>query len=230
MLRGFKPQNSRPACGRDHRGTLGGGGSQPNPLPGPFRPLPPSHPHFEYVPRPGLFLKPTDALVLPWSVPLGCFWGHRTPPTSQGGRGRSQGGEKPMGTTAYGGKGSKGRAANGDRPVGAASCRRDHHTMASCQNPPSQSKIRRARSEGMVLVGAWGVGRHEGIRGASTTPAPSCSSLGCGGLGAHTWQTQSNNTVKGFRPSPALLHRETGPSAPVLDRQKLIEEELICGV
>ena len=40
-----------------------------------------------------------------------------------------------MGTTAYGGKGSKGRAANGDRPVGAASCRRDHHTMASCQNP-----------------------------------------------------------------------------------------------
>ena len=51
-------------------------------------------------------------------------------------RGRSKGGEKLMGTTAYGGKGSKGRAANGDRPVGAASCRRDHHTMASCQNPP----------------------------------------------------------------------------------------------
>ena len=56
----------------------------------------------------------------------------------QGGRGRSKGGEKLMGTTAYGGKGSKGRAANGDRPVGAASCRRDHHTMASCQNPPLQ--------------------------------------------------------------------------------------------
>ena len=54
----------------------------------------------------------------------------------QGGRGRSKAGEKLMGTTAYGGKGSKGRAANGDRPVGAASCRRDHHTMASCQNPP----------------------------------------------------------------------------------------------
>ena len=54
----------------------------------------------------------------------------------QGGRGRSKGGEKLMGTTAYGGKGSKGRAANGDRPVGAASCRRDHHTMASCQSPP----------------------------------------------------------------------------------------------
>ena len=56
----------------------------------------------------------------------------------QGGRGRSKGGEKLMGTTAYGGKGSKGRAANGDRPVGAASCRRDHHTMASCQNPPPE--------------------------------------------------------------------------------------------
>ena len=54
----------------------------------------------------------------------------------QGARGRSKGGERPMGTPAYGGKGSKGRAANGDRPVGAASCRRDHHTMASCQIPP----------------------------------------------------------------------------------------------
>ena len=66
----------------------------------------------------------------------------------QGGRGRSKGGEKLMGTTAYGGKGSKGRAANGDRPVGAASCRRDHHTMASCQNPhaatcPSQNRNRK---------------------------------------------------------------------------------------
>ena len=59
----------------------------------------------------------------------------------QGGRGRSKGGEKLMGTTAYGGKGSKGRAANGDRPVGAASCRRDHHTMASCQNPPPPKKL-----------------------------------------------------------------------------------------
>ena len=58
----------------------------------------------------------------------------------QGGRGRSKGGEKLMGTTAYGGKGSKGRAANGDRPVGAASCRRDHHTMASCQNPPLRNR------------------------------------------------------------------------------------------
>ena len=59
-----------------------------------------------------------------------------------GGRGRSKGGEKPMGTTAWGGKGSKGRAANGDRPVGAAGCRRDHHTMASCQNPPVITKQR----------------------------------------------------------------------------------------
>ena len=57
----------------------------------------------------------------------------------QGGRGRSKGGERPMGTTAYGGKGSKGKAANGDRPVGAASCKREQHTMASCQNPHSLS-------------------------------------------------------------------------------------------
>ena len=34
-----------------------------------------------------------------------------------------QGGERPMGTTAHGGKGSKGREANGDRPIGTASCR-----------------------------------------------------------------------------------------------------------
>ena len=27
------------------------------------------------------------------------------------------------------------RAANGDQPVGATSCRREQHTMASCQNP-----------------------------------------------------------------------------------------------
>ena len=59
----------------------------------------------------------------------------------QGGRERSKGGEKLMGTTAYGGKGSKGRAANGDRPVGAASCRGDHHTMASSQTPPLPSPL-----------------------------------------------------------------------------------------
>ena len=73
----------------------------------------------------------------------------------QGGRGRSKGGEKPMGTTAYGGKGSKGRAANGDRPVGAASCRREHHTMASCQNPPLRGLtefVRLLHSSGAVLV------------------------------------------------------------------------------
>ena len=74
------------------------------------------------------------------SVPDAMIASPQPPPPpqtkGQGGRGRSKGGEKLMGTTAYGGKGSKGRAANGDRPVGAASCRRDHHTMASCQNPP----------------------------------------------------------------------------------------------
>ena len=68
----------------------------------------------------------------------------------QGGRVRTKGGEKLMGTTAYGGKGSKGRAANGDRPVGAASCRRDHDTMESCQNPrlAVTSSIRRLRIAG----------------------------------------------------------------------------------
>ena len=47
-----------------------------------------------------------------------------------------------MGTTANGGKRSKGRAANGDQPIGAASCRRDHHTMASCQNPNTHHETR----------------------------------------------------------------------------------------
>ena len=70
----------------------------------------------------------------------------------QGGRGRSKGGEKLMGTTAYGGKGSKGRAANGDRPVGAASCRRDHHTMATCQNPPPPSPVHRQHTLGNVKL------------------------------------------------------------------------------
>ena len=42
---------------------------------------------------------------------------------------------KGAGTPLQSKEGSKGRAANGDRPVGAASCRRDRHTMASCQNP-----------------------------------------------------------------------------------------------
>ena len=74
----------------------------------------------------------------------------------QGGRGRSKGGEKPMGTTAYGGKGSKGRAANGDRPVGAASCKRDHHTMASCQNPPLGMSQGGERPRGTTAHGGKG--------------------------------------------------------------------------
>ena len=44
--------------------------------------------------------------------------GSREGRIGRGGRGRSQGGERPMGTTADGEKGSKGRAADGDRPVG----------------------------------------------------------------------------------------------------------------
>ena len=43
--RGSAPQNSRPAFGGDHRGTLGDRGSQPNPPPPPppLRPPPPSN-------------------------------------------------------------------------------------------------------------------------------------------------------------------------------------------
>ena len=47
----------------------------------------------------------------------------------QGGRGRTQGGERPMGTTAYGGKRSKGRAVNGGRPMGAASYGREQPAL-----------------------------------------------------------------------------------------------------
>ena len=45
------------------------------------------------------------------------------------------------------GLGSKGRAAYGDRPIGAASCRRDHHTRASCQNPPPTPRGLGSRNE-----------------------------------------------------------------------------------
>ena len=93
----------------------------------------------------------------------------------QGGRGRSKGGEKLMGTTAYGGKGSKGRAANGDRPVGAASCRRDHHTMASCQNPPpgcpaADRLTRRPPRFGSTGGGGGRGGGGGGGGGGATTP------------------------------------------------------------
>ena len=43
-----------------------------------------------------------------------------------------------MGTTAYGGKGSKGSEW---RPVGTASCRREQHTMATCQNPVGEGYV-----------------------------------------------------------------------------------------
>ena len=60
----------------------------------------------------------------------------------QGGRGRTQGGERPMGATAYGGKGSKGRAVGRDRPIGAVSCT-PKHTMASCQTSSTATIWRR---------------------------------------------------------------------------------------
>ena len=49
----------------------------------------------------------------------------------QAGRGRAQGGDRPMGAAAYGGKGFKGRAAvSGERPMGASSCRQQHDEVS----------------------------------------------------------------------------------------------------
>ena len=104
----------------------------------------------------------------------------------QGGRGRSKGGEKPMGTTAYGGKGSKGRAANGDRPVGAASCRRDHHTMASCQSHHVVYREQRVRvhegTDGIPIEGGtqtrWGSGGGWGWRPACHAKGTEKAKLG----------------------------------------------------
>ena len=59
----------------------------------------------------------------------------------QRGRGRTQGGERPMGTAADGGKGSEGRAADGDRPIGVARYRREQYTKATCQTPPPGPRI-----------------------------------------------------------------------------------------
>ena len=51
-------------------------------------------------------------------------------------RARAQGGERPMGTAAYGGKGFEGRAAeSGERRIGAESCRQQHN-LVSCHPPP----------------------------------------------------------------------------------------------
>ena len=100
----------------------------------------------------------------------------------QGGRGRSQGGEKPMGTTADGGKGSKGRAANGDRPIGAASCRRDHHTQGVMPNPlppPLSVSLWLCRS-----LSCW-----SSLRPPPYPPQPPCPSLppSCCICALHTW-------------------------------------------
>ena len=60
--------------------------------------------------------------------------GSREGKSGQGGRGRTRGGERPMGTTADGGKWSKGRAANGDRPIAADknNTRRRHAKPPRC--------------------------------------------------------------------------------------------------
>ena len=72
--------------------------------------------------------------------------GSREGRLGQGGRGRSEGGERPMGTTAYGGKGSKGRAVNGDRPAGATSYRREEH-HGVMPNPPNLRETHREAAE-----------------------------------------------------------------------------------
>ena len=128
----------------------------------------------------------------------------------QGGRGRSKGGEKLMGTTAYGGKGSKGRAVNGDRPVGAASCRRDHHTMASCQNPPPRAERGTPLSE-----------QHEVLflrllegRGTGGQPAGS-PAREAGGQGDPSQPSANRRpTAAGKRPLQAISPGLSTPSKP----------------
>ena len=72
----------------------------------------------------------------------------------QGGRERAQGGERPMGTSAYGRKGCKGRAAVIlERRIGAASCTQQHHQV-SCQNPTASP------SPSVAPMSFAGGGRH----------------------------------------------------------------------
>ena len=60
-----------------------------------------------------------------------------------------RGGERPMGTTADGGKGSRGRAANGNHPKGAARCR-PQHTKGVIPTPPLPSRILRDNGPGVI--------------------------------------------------------------------------------
>ena len=122
-----------------------------------------------------------------------------------------------MGTTTYGGKGSKGRAANGDRPVGAASCRREQHTMGSCQPPPhaSAGMLLTTTSVGNVTQG-YGVLGHQvlPIGGAKHTQTfcqlcrvfPACvvcqGGGGWGELGRHF-----STIGEGSRPHSVWDHR-----------------------
>ena len=55
-----------------------------------------------------------------------------------------------------------------DRPVGAASCRRDLHTMASCQNPPPTSPV---SPSGVSVTGAQKGGAGPG-KGLKRSPPP----------------------------------------------------------
>ena len=73
----------------------------------------------------------------------------------QGGRGRAQGGERPMGAAACWGEGFKGRAAvSGDQPIGAGRCRQQH-TQMSCQPPLPPSLGASGQQSVATGTGLW---------------------------------------------------------------------------
>ena len=102
----------------------------------------------------GMIMYPGVELGMPEPPHVcGCAWPlvRMCPPTSvpptyqgkgrvirragQAGSGRALGGERPVGTAAYGGRGFKARArVSGERPMGAPSCRQQYN-RASYQHP-----------------------------------------------------------------------------------------------
>ena len=99
-----------------------------------------------------------------------------------GGRGRTLGGERPMGTTADGGRGSKGRAANGDRPIGAAGCRREQHTKGNMPTPRPPLGVQwgctRSSNTGVVTsVPAWPVSLRIASTSSPTNPATAAAAV-----------------------------------------------------
>ena len=110
-----------------------------------------------------------------------------------------------MGTTADGGKGSKGRAANGDRPIGAASCRRDHHTMASCQPPPPPH---RSPCQENHPADAHPGTLKSVLASANLRMDSECAS-GC------TWSTAQATAPSPGRPTPGVVKRDKSSGGSV---------------